>query len=446
CKALHFWAGIFILIAMARLIARISPAGSRLLGPAFYFTMPVVVVSLGWAWNDAFFVFFMLLCLSYLLDYHLSDKTGDGTGKARTPRFLLTAGIAAGLAAWTKYMFVMVFLALILLFLAALVRWRWKWHHLLWFLVPTALISLLVFAKNWAFTGNPFYPFLHGIFPSPYWNDAAAAFFDKTLRNYELPGWNWSTYLLFPIHLTIKARLIDIHPGVLPLALTPLLFFRGAGRGVFFLKIFLLSNMVMWLLLRTVTRSLLLMFAVLFCVAAVELERRVWTRKAFRRPLVIFLTVALVLSLGITLVSNYYLSKPIPYFFGLESGGKFLEREARSQVVYQWLNNNSNVRNVLLVGLHGPYYLQRFAYYSSIVDPPVAELISRGVTNPEQLGRRFRRLGIGHMVVNRQRYDHHINEGLYSWSSAQRKIFEDFISNHCTPVAKFGAEIIYQLK
>jgi hypothetical protein len=63
CKSLHFWTGIFILLAMGRLIAKTSPGTNRLLGPALYLAMPVFVIILGWAWNDAFFVFFLLLCI-----------------------------------------------------------------------------------------------------------------------------------------------------------------------------------------------------------------------------------------------------------------------------------------------------------------------------------------------------------------------------------------------
>jgi hypothetical protein len=69
CKSIHFWTGIFLLLAMGRLIARVSPDGSRLFGPVLFFSMPVAVIIFAWAWNDLFFVFFLLLGLSYLLDY-----------------------------------------------------------------------------------------------------------------------------------------------------------------------------------------------------------------------------------------------------------------------------------------------------------------------------------------------------------------------------------------
>lgn len=440
CKCLHFWTGIFLLFAMGRLITKANPDSSPLLGPALFLSMPVFIIILGWAWNDAFFVFFLLLSLCFLLDYQLANE------ESRSTRSLLMAGIMAGLASLVKYTFVMVFFVFLLIILIALVRWRWKWRDLLWFFIPIGALSMLVFVKNWVFTGNPFYPFLNSIFASPYWNENAALYFSKALRQYEIPDWNWSTYILFPFHLTLKPRLIDVHTGIFPLVLIPMLFFRSRTRGVSFLKTFIVSYVLIWLLIRTETRSLLTMFAVLFCVTSIGLERIVWSRKGFRRSLVIFLSLAILTNLGITIVTNYYRAKPIRYFLGLESRKNFLRREAKSQLSYEWLNNNPAVGKVLLVGLNGPYYLKRFAFFSSVCDPPIAEVISSGIKSPELLGHKMGKLGISHVVINKRQYEQEHRNSLYSWSVKQRRIFEDFITNLCRPVAKFRTEIIYKVK
>lgn len=440
CKSLHFWTGIVLLFAMGRLIARTSPGTSRLLGPALFLSMPIFILVLGWAWNDAFFVFFWLLCIRYLLDYHLADIQN------RSPRSLFLAGIMAGLASWTKYTFVMIFLVIVILLIVALLRWKWKWHHLFWFFLPVGIISMLVFVKNWAFAGNPFYPFLNSIFKSPYWTEAANEYFNMALRRYEMPDWNWASYFLFPFHMTLKPVLIDTHPGVLPLVMIPLLFFRSANKGVTFLKTFIVVSVLVWLLIQTETRSLLTMFAVFFCVAAIGLERIVWSRKALRRPLVFFIGLAIAANLGITIVTNYHLTKPIAYLLGLESKKKFLLREARGQFSYEWLNRNPAAGNVLLVGLFGPYYLDKYPYFSSVCDPPIAELLSNGIQNPALLWKRLRSLGITHVVIDEKQFKEDNDLGLYGWDVQQKKTFEDFIEQFCQPRAKFGKEVIYRVK
>jgi len=439
CKSLHFWTGIFILFTMGRLITKANPGTSRLLGPALYLSLPVFVIIIGWAWNDAFFVFFLLLCISYLLDYHLAEQN------SRSPRSLLLAGVMAGLASWMKYTFVMLFLVILLLLLVAVLRWQWKWHHLFWFFLPVGLIYMLVLVKNWVFTGNPVYPFLNNIFQSPYWTDAANKYFHLALTRWEIPDWNWSTYFLFPFRLTLKPPLVDTHPGILPLVFIPLLFFRSPNKGITFLKTFLVSSVLVWLVIQTETRSLLTMFAVFFCVAAIGIEHMVWKHKAFRRPLVFFLALAVLANLGITIVTNYQLTKPIAYMLGLESGKAFLLREAKSQMTYEWLNRNPTVGKVLLVGFFGPYYLEKPAYFSSICDPPSAELLSNGIKDPGSLWERFRSLGITHVAIDEKQYKEDKRDRLYGWSIEQKKVFEDFIAQFCQPAIKFGNEAIYRV-
>jgi hypothetical protein len=440
CKSLHFWTGIFILFAMGRLIAKTSPGTSRLLGPALYLSMPVFVIILGWAWNDAFFVFFLLLSISYLLDYHMADRD------RRSPRSLFLAGTMAGLASWMKYTFVMLFLVILLLLLVAVLRWQWKWYHLFWFFLPIGLISMLVFVKNWVFTGNPVYPFLNNIFHSPYWTDAANEYFIRALTRWEIPDWNWSTYFLFPFRMTLKPLLVDTHPGILPLVFIPLLFFRSSTKGITFLKTFLVFSVLVWLVIQTETRSLLTMFAVFFCVTAIGIERMAWKHKAFRRPVVLFLCLAVLANLGITIVTNYQLTKPIAYMLGLETGKTFLLREAKSQMTYEWLNRNPAVGKVLLVGFFGPYYLEKPAYFSSVCDPPITELLSNGIKDPGSLWEKFCSLGITHVAINEKQYKHDKSYGLYGWSAGQKKVFEDFIAQFCQPKVKFGKEAIYRVK
>ncbi|HLP59456.1 MAG TPA: hypothetical protein VK186_11525, partial [Candidatus Deferrimicrobium sp.] len=371
-------------------------------------------------------------------DYQLS------TGTSRGPSLLFLAGIMSGLASWMKYTFVMIFLVLLLLFVVGITRWRWKWHHVIWFLLPVGCISLLVFVKNWLFTGNPFYPFLNNIFHSPYWTDAAANYFDKALRRGEMPHWNWTHYFLFPFRMALKPAMVDIHPGILPLVFIPMLFFRSANKGVTFLKTFIVFSMLVWLVIQTETRSLLTMLAVFFCVAAVELEGRVWSYKALKRPLVFFLCLAVLANLAITITTNYYLTRPLAYFFGLENRKDFLRREAKSQLTYEWLNTNPGVGKVLLVGLHGPYYLERPVYFSSVCDPPSVEVLTNHIEDAEQVLKKFGRLGITHVVINRTKYEEDNRYGLYGWPEKQRQAFENFIARYCRPVAEFGLDVIYR--
>jgi hypothetical protein len=307
------------------------------------------------------------------------------------------------------------------------------------------LISLLVFVKNWAFTGNPFFPFLSSVFPSAYWTPAAAEYFGRAVQAFEISHWTVTTYLLFPLHMTLTPRLVDVHPGVVPLLLTPLLFMRSATGEERFLKAFLGFHLGVWLILHTETRSLLTLLAVLLVVAVAALERLLERRPVYLRPVVVLLAAAALGNLAMAAVSTWHLTRPMDYFIGRESRADYLLREAHSQPTYRWLDSAPEAGRALLVGLHGPYHLSRPAYFSSFADPPAAEVVSAGADSVEALARTIESLHISHVVVdaNAWRADH--EAGLYSWSAEQRGLFEGFIRERCEVVARFGAQTVYRV-
>ncbi len=437
CKALHLWIGITALIVIFRLSQRIFPEGNALLAPALFLSMPVTIAPWGLAWNDAIFVVFVLLALGFLADYH-NEET-----KKYAPMIL--AGILIGLAAWTKYTIVMILLVLAPLFILGLVRWRFRFKHIIGFAIPVGLISLLVFAKNWFFTDNPFYPFLHSIFPSPYWSDNSAAYFTNAVRLWEIPDWTLATYLSFPLHITLIPRLIDIQTGILPLVLIPFLFVGSANRYSSLFKVFLGFHVIVWLVLHTENRSLLTMIAVLFVVAVAGFERSLWRNPAMRRAATFLLVLGFLTNFAVSMVNTHYLTEPLRYFFGLENKETFLTREAESYATYAWLNASNEVDAVLLVGLKRPYYLDKPAYFSAFADPPIAEIITRGATSALEVHHRLTSYGISHVTINAHWYDNDHQQNLYTWPPEQRRAFETFIIERCEPVLAVDREVTYRI-
>lgn len=440
CKALHFWLGLCGLVAMGRLVARVRPAGDRLLAPALFVSMPLVSPIFAAAWNDGLFVALLVIAFGLLLDYH-SGRHRAGHDDARP---LLVAGILVGLAAWTKYTIVLILLGLAPLLLIAIVRWRWRWRDVVVFAIPIGLISTLVFAKNWAFTGNPFFPFLSAYFENPLWTQAAADHFHRAVREFEVAGWTWSTYLTFPIHVFLHPRLVDIHPGVVPLILLPGLFFRSTNRQATFLKVLIACQIGAWLVLHTENRSLLTIFAVLLVVEVVEIQQVLGRRPALTWAVVTLIATASLVNVGMAMISTHYMTRPIPFFIGKESRDAFLTANAPSQPAFDWLNRADGVDWVLCVGEHGPYHLKRRAYFSSFSDPPIAEIVTAGASSEAELRGALRSLGVTHVVIDHDTYRREHEAGLYSWSAEKRALFEQFIRG-CRPVASFGSDTIYAL-
>ncbi len=440
CKGLHFWFGLALLVAIARLAARVAPEGSRVLAPALYISMPVAALVLGWAWNDATFVLLLMLMFHGIVDYHLEDPA------ARRAAVLVQAGVMAGLASWTKYTFVMVALALVPVAVAGVLRWRWRLRHLLAFAVPVGLISMLWLAKNWAFTGNPVFPFLNGIFASPLWNPAAESYFRNALTRYEMPGWHWTTAVLVPFRMVLQPRLIDVHTGVLPLLLIPLAFVRGLPRGAAPLRAFLVGSVAAWLVIQTEARSLLTCLAVLAVIGAAAAEVHLLGSHRLRRAFLVLLAGAVAANLVVISVTAFVTFDPVRYLIGAEGTAGYLQRSARAQDVYDWLDARSTVRGVLLVGLHGPFYLERPVIFSSFCDPPVAERVVAGAGSVAEVARTVTAMGVSHVVVDASKWRSEHEAGLYSWTAARRELFEKFLAEACTPVARFGDVTVYAVR
>lgn len=438
CKIFHFWITIAVLILLGYFVKRAHPGNNVLLAPALFISMPVTAIHMGWAWNDFLYTLLILLSLYFLIFYHTSEK--------RNARDLLIAGIFAGLASWTKYTFVLFFFTSALLLCLGWWRWRWNPRHYPYFFLGIVIFSPFWMLQNWMFTQNPFYPFLNDVFKSPYWTETADRYFHNALRRWEISDWSWSTYFTFPIHISLKPRLVDIQTGILPFVLMPLLFLKAANRIIGFLKWYVAACMLVWLFIHTENRSILTVFAVLFCLAAIGLEQIRWASKKFQYAIAAGILLATITNFYYTSLTTYYLFDPVRHFVGRETAAQYRSRLSESQKAFDYLNSATDVKRVLLVSIHVPYYLNRANLFSSFSDPPIAEVLSTGVRNMEDLTLKFRKMQITHVVINRDAYQKENQQNLYSWSNEQRLLFEQFLLRQGIPVVRYGADYVFRLK
>ncbi|HEY8131115.1 MAG TPA: hypothetical protein VII12_04435 [Thermoanaerobaculia bacterium] len=401
-KSFHFLCAILLLFA----IARLAEANGVLAG-AIFFSMPIVALTAGWAWNDMLFTLFVVLAILHLIE----------------GRFLL-AGTLFGLATWTKYTFVLAAIGIAAILVRGLIQKWWRPRDVVRFAIPVLAIAAIWMTKNAVLTGNPVYPFLNGVFHSPFWTAASDRYFRATLTHYEIPQWHWWTYVAFPFLLTLKPRIIDVQTGVLPLVLLPLLFFHTNK----IIRTYIVGIVAGWLLIRTEARSLLSLLAILSAVYAANIERlRSWR---------IVIGLAVATNVVIMLVTTHIVTDPVRYFLGLESRDQYIVRMDPKQAVYQWIDQQPTAHAVMLVGLHDPYYLDKPALFSSCCDTPIAQ-----TTDPSTL----KRAGVTHIAFRPREYERENAAGLYSWPPAQKMAFEAFLRERCRVVARIGDVLLFQL-
>jgi hypothetical protein len=439
CKGIHFVMATAMMILLGQISKKLNPQTSACLAPFTFITMPLVYVLAGWAWNDLFFSFFVILCIYFLIEFHID------AAESKSLVNIIFAGILMGLAASTKYTFILYLPAISALVLIGILRWKWPSKAIILFLIPVGLLSSLWMIKNWAFTGNPVYPFLNEIFQSPFWTATADHYLKATLNRSEI-NWSWFTYILFPFMLTLKPQIIDVHTGVLPLMFAFLIIRKSRSETERILKWWLVLTILCWFVFQTIIRSLIPVLAIVFCLGAVALQELNWESTRLRRIASLLIAVAVTMNLYIAMVSTYHLFDPFRYFIGLESKAQYISRMSTGQKVYDDLNSIKDVKNVLLVSLHNPLYLAPRAIFSSCCDPPVAEALTAGTTDAPSVAEKMKRLGITHVALDKVAYKQENEKKLYSWSKEDEDRFEDFLLHYCEEIGKSREFVLYRVK
>jgi hypothetical protein len=407
-KCFHFLCAIALGAAMTRL------ARGSLLPAALFFTMPVAAICAAWAWNDMLFTLFVVLSLAELLE-----------------RRMLSAGVLFGLATATKYTFVLTAIGIAAVLVRGLLKREWTLRDVVRFAAPLLAIAAVWMTKNAAMAGNPIAPFPH---PSPALHASLVAT-EQT--------WDWRTLPLWPFVMTLRARLIDVQPGVLPLLLLPFAFVRRRDARASAMGTYAIAVAIGWMLVRTVVRSLLSMFAVLLVLEVDGLEAI--ASDAMKRVARVVIVCGTIVNVLMAMAALKTLFDPQRYLFGLETRAQFIDRHP-TQRVYLWLDTHAEVRRVLLVDINTPFQLAKPAVFSGRFDKPVAQALVEAAPSPDALAHALAAAGVTHVAVDRAKYSQNNASHLYSWSDAQRAVFAAFLRTKCRLVAQLGDDVVFALQ
>ena len=265
-KMIHWAFGVLALVALYaagnRLTDRIGGLTAATLLLAFSFS------EFSWAYIDLG----VALCVATsTLAVILWLQSGD-------VRWLRTAALCAGFAGSFKFTLVVFGLSLIAISVPKL--WRWtSWRAVLAEVLRLAALATVPIApwllRTWMLTGNPVYPFLSFIFPTPSWSSDTAWAFREYYQNY-----NWG--LTHPEWSHGLRQVLRLSTFGLVLFLTAWGAFRIRATVPKFLA--LLSGLAalnsIWSLGLYWRHTLPLM--PLFLLCALSLAVSFWTRRAVR--------------------------------------------------------------------------------------------------------------------------------------------------------------------
>jgi hypothetical protein len=418
-KLLHY-CFMLLLAGMVYLLARRTigsgpddPQSTRWPAVAVYAAIPMVPVLGGWAYNDLALAFYQMAALYALANWFREDRLG----------WVALSAVCCGLALGCKYTGLVCPLVSLLVMMWRLSRVSRSWQ--VWartlglFAGTTALVAAPWYLRNWAWTGNPVYPFLYGVFGGSGWDGWRAAWYARVGSGL---GWDPLAWLALPWTLTTGVRDVNFYDGrVGPLFLLALPFLiawclrlfgrrRPSPPAIGILTFFALVQYLSWTAGVIASRSLfqsrlLLPTLVALCVPLAYLYDQLngLDTRSFSLRRLVGLSVALVLAANLCYQFLSVLRlRPLPVLVGEERREAYLERNLGAHYAAMELVNERvpDAGRVLFLWEPRSYYCLRPAQPDAILER-WAWLWQQNGADPELIASALREEGYTHVLLHR---------------------------------------------
>jgi len=320
-RLLHLSLAFLLAISAAGLAARHLGTRGGWITLAVLVGIPIYPMWGQLAFADMFWALYEWLAICAML--HWASSAGR--------RWLYLAGTFLGLALGSKYL--ALGLAPLLLLWILLLDLRKGARVViadgLALLIPAAALSAAWFLKNWAWTGNPIYPFALG---GPSWDETRLNTLMAYLRSFGT-GHQWKDYLLLPwsiyaqhVRFGTFMTTIELPSLLFPLAL--LFPIASHPRGLRPLTWLALGRLALWAAGSQQIRFLLPIFPLAAVLTAAVLDRG-WRSLEGRVGLRILVPSLLIGALASTLAYQVIFlrnTRPLPVVLGTEDKDSFLQR------------------------------------------------------------------------------------------------------------------------
>jgi hypothetical protein len=415
-KGVHFVMALSILLGMWQFarhhISEISYIPVALL---VFYSIPSVFVASHTAYNDLTVSFYAFLAVYAFINWF----------SRRENAWLILCAVFSGLAVSTKY-------TALLLPLLGCLGILWACRHdrvnnrhtsllVLTYLACTVVAGSPFYVKNWIMTGNPFYPFLYGIFHGRGWDPEQARLYDLFVHSLGMGRGLWD-YLLLPWNVSINARMHSPQfDGILgPVFILTLPFAVGMRRIAVGAKIamaYCLFTFMFWASSAQQIRYLIPVFPFLAIMTGYVLSY-------YRRQRAVFgmLVVLVAGSLGFSgyhIVSHFLKIKPVGVITGFEDRDTFLNRMIPSYAMFEYVNRQlPEDSKIFLVYMKNFGYLCDRPYYSdSMFESYTIQKILAQHATPTGVYDALRNKGFTHLL-----YDINYISGEMSTFSEQEKV------------------------
>jgi hypothetical protein len=440
--------GVIATLALAGLVRRHFDRRVAPLAGLLVWSLPMTWSLMSRAGADLPVIAFVALSVRALLDWAQGQDASD----------LRRSALFAGLAGATKVMGLLIPALVGLGVLVVLARRRVAPGRALTAALTYGLLVLAValpwYVRNAIETGNPIYPFGHGLFPGLHWSTEAGAYLDEYYR------WYQNTYaarrsgaayggldvLRFPWDLTMHPEafentsraafdlspiLLAFLPGLLLVRRRRAAVFTTAAIGVAFAAIIAGGA---WAHPRYVLPGVMLALA-----ASIPAGQAIFGRRVLAAILAV--TVAGNLALIAVRLGRPMWPDQVRVALGRMDDATFLRRYSPRWVF--WNEANAAIpedgRVVVLEKIPHPYYIERPFVLLSYLEQGLVDY--RAVPSADDLASKIRQLGVGYVAVD--------VDGLQAredpYEERVTAIWRDLVARSGPPVVEAGGFALYAL-
>jgi hypothetical protein len=398
-KGLHFVMGLAVLLAMWQFSRRHIPAiSSPVLSLLVFFTIPSVFMMSHVAYNDLTVTLYTFLGVYAFVNWC----------EQRDLPWLIGCGVFTGLAMSVKYT------GLFLPFLGCLgVLWnclriktgsKQAVRLLLVYLVCAMAVGCPFYVKNWIVTGNPFYPFLYGLFGGRGWEPEQARLYDMFVRSLGM-GRGLMDYLLLPWNLSFNARLNSPQfDGLMgPLFILTIPFALGMRKVAMGAKIGLVYALLAFMFWASAAQQIRYLIPVLPFLAIMTAYIVSYYRpRRLIFGLVVFLTAVGLCINGYHVVKHLLKVRPWAVALGYEKREAFLSRMLPSYDMVRFVNQSlgENTKVFLIYMKNWGYLFDRPYYSDAMFESYTIQKILRQAGSALDVYEALKKKGITHVLYD----------------------------------------------
>lgn len=392
----NFSMGVLCALALTAFAERHWGRKIALMSAALFYLSPMMILTSRYATSEGALSFFFVLVALSLFRWR---EEGD-------LRWTFLAGIFGGLAYGTKLVGGLFAVLLPALLIAVAVHRlpRRRVQPVALFLAGAFLASLPWLLKNALFTGNPVYPALAGLFPTPDWGPEQAKMLTASAHASWLTSRSWKDYLLLPWYLAVGG--IDLGAASKTLWFWPLVIVCGAVTAARekewkarALTVLIFGYFILWAATFWMARFLLPAAGPAAVVVALVFARHL--PKAIRGWPATAAVAGLVLWNGSVLLQDAPTRRSFPPAVGMQSRDAYLRGSLRSWPAVKFINENLPAEaRILVLGETRVAYLRRDHLFQTVFDRPLLDDIIGGLSAPDEITAAMGREGLTHVLVN----------------------------------------------